>query len=139
MPRHGHTTAWGGSIKRDTWNIRIHSFVKEYFKKKGVSPREILEEKYFEMKNNELPGLLKEKEELLKRVAQIDSIVPQLRADCATINSKLDEFCNEYINSRPIEKPDKKDLFWIKCKIKDYNLGVSVDKFLERCAELKGG
>jgi len=79
---------------RDSWNIRIYSFIKEYYQKKGINPREILEQKYYELKNNELPELLKEKEKLQQRVAQIDEIVTQLN----TKNDKIevDQLTKDY-------------------------------------------
>ena len=64
-------------VKTTTWNIRLPPHIKEYFQEKGISPREILEQKYIEIKNSELPELLKEKEKLLSRVAQINEIMAQ--------------------------------------------------------------
>lgn len=137
-----HTTAapqlGGGSIVRDTWNIRIHAHVKEYFKKRSINPREILEQKYYELKKSELPELLKEKEKLLTRVAQIDTIVPQLEVNCATEISKLDTLSKTYIETgRSIEKPTSKDISWLTGRCGKEK--IPVNAVLDRCRELKEG
>jgi len=122
-------------MKTDTQTVRLPVHVKEYFKKHGVNIRTILEQKYYEMKSNEVPELLKEKEKALQRVAQIDSIVPHLQASFNENNNKLDKLCYEFLEHRDIDNLDSLNKNWINSRCKKENM--SVDMFIKRCREIK--
>ena len=77
---------------RDTWNIRIKPEIKEYYKINNINPREVLEQKYYEMKKNQLPELRKEKERLQMLVAQIDITVAQLEHENELKNKEIQIF-----------------------------------------------
>jgi hypothetical protein len=73
-------------------SIRLNSEIKEYFKIRNINLREIIEQKYYEMKKNEIPELLKEKEKLQQRVLQIDEIVIQFE------NENNEKYVNQVEN-----------------------------------------
>lgn len=126
-----------------TWTGRIPQDVKEYFQKKGYSAGQIFTEFYKYLKQQEIPELLQEKEEHLKRVRQIDQIVTQMKTDCKTKlgicnTSELDEICRQYLlNERPIENPASTDKNWIQARLKKNKIHVDVQTFLERCREIQ--
>ena len=102
----------GDDIERDTWNIRVHKHIKEYYQKNHISPRQILEEKYYELKDKELPELLKELAKAKTYVAQLEVNVAQLHSDCDTkehvCGTILDEFKKQ---GRDIDNITSRDRF----------------------------
>jgi len=85
------------SKPRTFWNADIDPEIKEYLQNKlGLSAGDCLREYYRIRKSTELTGLEQEKEDHLKRVAQIDENLSQLKneydtewAVCDTIFSEL--------------------------------------------------
>ena len=132
------------------WNGRIPAEVKEYFQKKGISAGQIFIEYYKILKQQEIPELLQEKNELLKRVAQIDQIVTHCvrQKDEIVTHGELDEICQDYlkqgfnderIRRRSLENPTSEDRDWIKARLQKKKLYHTIDQetFLKRCSELR--
>ena len=124
-----------------TWNTRVKRFVKEFFQERGIAGGRLIEEKYFEYKQNELPLLLKERAELLSRVAQIDVSVSQINAECGTNNVICDTIYKQFEKQgRDINNVTKEDRFWIKAQLENNNVQTTdVDGFLAYCRERKNG
>ncbi len=99
-------------MKTSTSSVRLSVDIRDYFKKKGINLRDILEDKYYEMKQNELPELLNEKAELEKRVLQIEDIVTHLEQEN---NKKVQKDINK-IKSRVLSAFDP-----------DYYIGKMID------------
>jgi len=119
-----------------TWSARITPVVKDYLQvKKGLSAGQCLVEYYKILKREEPLQLQQEKEELLKRVAQIEQKVTQLKAqsntnwhECNTIFEQLSQQKELF----DIQNPNS----WTKTQIKRrleiaeiYD--ISVDQFIQ--------
>jgi len=118
-------------MKKIEWNTRVPSYVKEYFQKKNISGGKLIIEKYYEYKSHELPEKIKELEKTKEFVSQLEIEVIQLKSDRDTELTVCDSIYKQFCDvGRSICDTSSHNRFWIRCKLKDNNIKMSVENFI---------
>jgi hypothetical protein len=94
----------------------------------------------FEKWIEELPSEMQKKAEYYQNMLlQCNDKIAKCNDIVTTRKSVLDIICEEYISrGRSIDDPSDLDINWIEARFSKHKLTVSLEKFLDRCKELKG-
>jgi hypothetical protein len=127
-------------IDFDPTSVRIKPKIKEYFQIRKINFRDIIEEKYKELRVNELPELLEERKQLIIRLEEIEKLIPKLENDAKDNIDIIDgELFQWYKSQRSIDDPTPQDLDALKYQLEKKQIDDWTPKKVIEHWKNKGG
>jgi hypothetical protein len=117
-------------MKRVVTSVSIPYIVYKYYQDRDKKISKVLVEKYQSDVGNSLVFALKELQEAKDKVLQLEVKVLQLQRDCSTKDGVCSTIFEAFRKDRDINSPTSQDRHWLKCKLEDNNVEMSVEDFV---------